>query len=183
MYLPEHCCRELLRYISNIHVSTTEKNAFAAVVIYDPIIGNKDRFGQVMVCNLQKAGILSKQQKQKRQEVEEEDGILGLEATTTLSSQLNRLTECNFHKVVACDMLSAYYNNGVIRSEDVKKASQCEMLDELEEFQLLMKHYCFCMGVVAKDGDSAGYNLVEVGVDSVMGFRDGCCISTQTLDG
>ncbi|KAL7508254.1 hypothetical protein ACHAXN_005315 [Cyclotella atomus] len=186
MYLPERSTRELLQYISHITVCSSSsssssgcnKEAFAAVVLYDPILNN-DRFGNVMLYNLQKAGIiLPKRQKENEDDDDEDGSRLSLEATATLSCQLSKFIECNYQKVVVSDMLSAY-NNGVVQSQDVIKATQCEMLDELEEFELLMRHYCFCVAVAAIGDDSVGYGMVEVGADSVMGFQDGHCITNS----
>jgi hypothetical protein len=70
-------------------------------------------------------------------------------------------------------MLNAY-NHGVIPVNDARHAARCEMLDELEEFNLLMKHYCFVVGVRG-GASSVGYDLCSVGEDSLMGFREGHC--------
>ena len=55
------------------------------------------------------------------------------------------------------------------------------MLDELEEFVLLMKHYCLLIGVSSckeeydrtDNDDCIGYQLCSVGEDSFIGFREG----------
>jgi hypothetical protein len=72
-------------------------------------------------------------------------------------------------------------------------------LDELEEFVLLMKHYCLVVGSVSSSSSSSadaeiavreerdgmctngnnkciGSKLCKVGKDSVMGFQDGKCM-------
>lgn len=172
MYLPDDASRELLRYIS----SSVSEQAFAAVVLYDPV-PNHDRFGEVMLMNLEKAGIILNERK-RRQQVEEDEPMLSLETTRTVSDQLSKMIQCGFTTAVGCDMLNAY-NYGLIPMQDVRHASRCEMLDELEEFNLLMQHYCFCVGVKCAKSDSVGYKLVEVGKDSLIGFQDGRCM---TLD-
>ena len=78
-------------------------------------------------------------------------------------------------------MMSAY-DHGVISTEERRRAARCEMLDELEEFVLLMKHYCLVMSVSAKDckgeGENnaandntlVGFQLCAVEKDSPVGF-------------
>jgi len=63
MYLPESSVRDLLRRIAAgptsstlTSPSSTSSSSFVAVAIYDPIPGH-DRFGQLMIENLKRAGI------------------------------------------------------------------------------------------------------------------------------
>ena len=197
MYLPDNSSRDLLRYIANSPKETEasssdEEKPFVAVVIYDPIPSN-DRFGQLMIDNLQKVGIIGRggrtkggqqQQRINSNNTEEEDNMpqLSLETTQTLSEQLTKLIECGFDIATGCDMMAAY-DHGVISLDDRRRASRCEMLDELEEFVLLMKHYCLLVGVssCSKEGDDGrtgddeciGYQLCSVGDVSLIGFREG----------
>ena len=169
MYLPNDKSRELIHYLAaSVNDVVSNRDVFVAVAIYDPVPCH-DRFGQVMIQNLQKAGIV----KQRR---DCDDPIqLSLEATHTVVDQLSKLIQCGFDSVVGCDMMDAY-NNGVIRIEETQRAARCEMLDELEEFVLLMRHYCFCVGVRA-NGTSVGYGLCGIGKNSLMGFQEGHCTS------
>jgi hypothetical protein len=180
-----------------------------AIAVYDPIPSH-DRFGRKMIDNLHKAGITSAVRGEDRGVVDERKNgtsqvldndseskywhlLLGLEGTRTLSDQLSRLVHSGgFDIAVGCDMMSAY-NYGVISDEERRVAARCEMLDELEEFVLLMEHYCFVMGVVFPcssrnnktgllgDHDNTQYRfcvaeqLCSVGVDSLIGFREGNC--------
>ena len=116
---------------------------------------------------------------------DEDDGLtqLSLEKTRTLSDQMTKLSECGFDVVVGCDMMTAY-DHGVIKIDDRRRAAEREMLDELEEFVLLMKHYCLVVGVCCKGGGgdteseggrSIGYRLCSVGEESLMGFQEGRC--------
>jgi hypothetical protein len=79
------------------------------------------------------------------------------------------------------------YDHGVVRSEDRQRAFQSEMLDELEEFVLLMKHYCLALGVATASSSTinVGTQLCSVGVDSPMGFSEGRCtvMKRDTSDG
>ena len=212
MYLPDVASRELFHYIaqsptshsSSTHCdSTLQGGSFVAVVIYDPIPSN-DRFGQLMIDNLQKVGIGSNiatsQQRQRSNNNNDDDNDdshsqLSLVKTRTLQDQLTKLTQCGFDIATGCDMMDAY-NYGIISTNERQRAARCEMLDELEEFVLLMKHYCLVVGVCSSKDDTAddvkanldttttitannrcvGYELCSVGEDSLMGFQDGRCM-------
>eukprot|EP00580_Thalassiosira_gravida_P002043 CAMPEP_0201602534 /NCGR_PEP_ID=MMETSP0492-20130828/3236_1 /ASSEMBLY_ACC=CAM_ASM_000837 /TAXON_ID=420259 /ORGANISM="Thalassiosira gravida, Strain GMp14c1" /LENGTH=325 /DNA_ID=CAMNT_0048066073 /DNA_START=11 /DNA_END=988 /DNA_ORIENTATION=+ len=209
MYLPNDASWELLRCLADsvkVPHGKEESRAddpFAAVVLYDPIPCH-DRFGSLMIENLSRAGITSRKgrntgtftannddsngtssQSQQQQQ-------LSLEKTRTLSDQLAKLTGCGFDIAAGCDMNDAY-NHGVIPASDARRASRCEMLDELEEFTLLMRHYCLAIGVASygrskrgggrsddgkagsSEGECVGLRLCEVGEDSAMGFKKGRC--------
>lgn len=171
MYLPDEASRNLLRYVANNGEETDqskEVNSFAVIAMYDPIPSN-DRFGQVMLQNLQKRGITG----QKHQDGEQ---LLSLERTLTLSDHLLKLTKSGFDIAVGCNMMDAY-DHGIISIDDRRRAARCEMLDELEEFAILMKHYCLCVGVHSR-GDrykSAAISFASVGKDSLIGFQEGRC--------
>jgi hypothetical protein len=72
-----------------------------------------------------------------------------LEVMRTLTDQLVKLVcTCGFDIAVGCTMVDAY-KHGVIRDGDQECAMRCEVLDELEEFYLLMRHYCLLVGVAS----------------------------------
>ena len=57
MYMPETSARDLLHRIAAGPTSSrSTSTSFVAVAIYDPIPGH-DRFGQLMIENLKRAGI------------------------------------------------------------------------------------------------------------------------------
>ncbi len=173
MYLPDKRSLDLLHYISSNGVEETQNtqiDTFVAIALYDPI-PNNDRFGQVMLNNLQKRGITGQ-----THEDGEQHEQLSLEKTSTLSDHLAKLNKCGFDIAVGCDMMNAY-DHGVVSVDDRRRAARCEMLDELEEFMLLMRHYCLCVGVHCS-GDryqSAAATLCSAGVDSPIGFQVGKC--------
>ena len=220
MYLPAGAVRELLRCLAESPLSPKEGCApvedtlpFVAVVLYDPIPLD-DRFGRTMIDNLRRAGIAIERTmsrprcrdgaKDAGNDDESDDEVqLSLETTSTLSAQLARLVSAGFDVATGCDMLTAY-DYGVISTEDRRRAMQCEMLDELEEFQLLMRHYCLCVGVATggasrcnkatiehqQEGialknrrDCIGYKLCDEGRDSLMGFQEGHCTIVNRLNG
>ena len=213
MYLPDESSWDLLRYLANTvpaSISPSTNSAtdpFVAVVLYDPIPCN-DRFGQVMLQNLQKRGIAGRRSHlnarnddhhTKNNDNGEHDvndistrSLLSLEKTRNLDDQLSKLTQSGFDVAVGCHMMDAY-DHGVISMEERRRAARCEMLDELEEFVLLMRHYCLVVGVRAgKSDDSdgivgtgndgraiskqhAGFQLCAVGKKSPIGFQEGRC--------
>lgn len=187
MYLTESSSRELLQYLATKAVvnsvdgdgGCSHRGAFSAVLLFDPIPG-RDGFGQVMLQHLRRAGITGV-----RDDETGEDKELSLDRTRTLSDQLSKLTECGFDVAVGCTMADAY-DGGIVSKEECIRASRCEMLDELEEFVLLMRHYCLAVGVSCADDDSggddkssnsplAGEMLCFVGSDSPVGFVEGRC--------
>ena len=177
MYLPDEQSRELLKYLTENIKSAQGNDSFVAVAMYDTVPGN-DRFGNVMIQNLHQAGIVNTRRK-KGSDEDEDNQILSLEATPTVSDQLNKFIQCGFDVAVGCDMMDAY-NHGVIHTDDVRHAAKCEMLDELEEFNLLMKHYCFVVSVKSTTKDSVGFNLCSIGEDSLIGFEARYCTALNT---
>mmetsp|Transcript_9063 Transcript_9063/g.18713 ORF Transcript_9063/g.18713 Transcript_9063/m.18713 type:complete len:499 (+) Transcript_9063:124-1620(+) len=191
MYLPDVVSRDLLRFIvesANALASPTATNPFVAVAIYDPIPCN-DRFGQVMILNLQKRGILGNRHGRRNFTNENtldvnKDSPLSLEKTRTLSDQLAKLIQSGFDIAVGCHMMDAF-DHGIVSIEERKRSTRCDMLDELEEFVLLMKHYCLVVGVRSCDADGGdctsrqdklvGYQLCSMGEESPIGFQEGFC--------
>ncbi|KAL7451143.1 hypothetical protein ACHAWC_004004 [Mediolabrus comicus] len=93
----------------------------------------------------------------------------------TLSDHLNKLKTCGFDIAVGCNMMDAY-EHGIISIDERRRAARCEMLDELEEFVLLMRHYCLCLGAKGSGRyKSAATALCSVGKDSPIGFETGRC--------
>lgn len=197
MYLPEDASRELLQHLAesvNDNQTQINEDSFVAVAMYDPVPCN-DRFGEVMIQNLQSAGIVGRRrhnagvslsnENSKRKE-DETLPVLSLETTRTVPDQLSKLTQCGFDIAVGCDMMTAY-DHGIISIDDRRRAARCEVLDELEEFVLLMKHYCFmvavrCGGANGSSETSVGYSLCSIGKDSLMGFQEGKCTSSKRIN-
>ncbi len=202
MYLPETLAWDLLRCIaaspaSALSSSSLSSPSFVAVGIYDPIPGH-DRFGQLMIENLKRAGIAGgggggsgdgrKEDDDKHGHDNRQERLLSLEGTRTLTDQLARLVwTCGFDVTLCCDMVDAY-DHGVVCPEDWERAMRCKALDELEEFALLMRHYCLLMGVAISlsrgrctsvspacdevGGSNIGIWLCSMGLSSPMGFRE-----------
>jgi hypothetical protein len=71
-----------------------------------------------------------------------------------------------FWQATGCDMWSAY--NHVITAEQRRRANQCEFLDEVEEWMIIMRHYCVV--VASTQQCTIRKRYCEVGKDSPMGF-------------
>lgn len=136
VWYTEDASRALLRQL------TVSCGKHASVVIYDPI-AQYDAFGQVMERHLVSAGMAA----------------TSLLQTRTLQQQLDKLTNCGFDIAVGSDMWSAYET--VLTDEQRVKANKCEVLDELEEWKMLMQHYCLVVG-----------SSLESGFCQVVGVRE-----------
>ena len=121
MYLPPTAVTNLLKTLSTSFPKSR-------IVIYDAIVKD-DIFGNVMCKNLENAGVNTE----------------GLRAVSSLKDQENRVRDCGFNfSVRSCTMLQVYDN--LLSGEQRRKANRIEMLDEMEEWNLIMGHYCFVVG-------------------------------------
>lgn len=118
-------------------VETFPCNAF---LLYDMINGN-DPFGQQMIYNLEKRGI----------------PLPGLIASPTADSYRGRLCAAGYARAQAADMNSMYAS---VDPTERARIERLEILDELEEWQLIMGHYCIAYGI----NDSEGV-LKDIGFD------------------
>jgi [phosphatase 2A protein]-leucine-carboxy methyltransferase len=119
---------------------------------YEPVL-QSDPFGKVMEKNLSEA------------QVARPDSCLV--NIRTLDQHLQRLTSSSlFAQATGCDMWSAY--NSVLTQEQRRRANQCEFLDEVEEWMLIMRHYCLTVASTLQCTIRTRY--CEVGNNSPMGF-------------
>jgi hypothetical protein len=86
---------------------------------------------------------------------------------------MKKLREGGFQYVRGCDFYDAY--ESVLKNEDRRKANSVEMLDEIEEWILIMKHYC----LIAASGsstflcnESMSQLFCSAGTSSPIGFLD-----------
>jgi tRNA wybutosine-synthesizing protein 4 len=148
MYIPDVASKALLTALSK-----AAKNSL--IVCYEPILGS-DPFGRMMQQNLVQAGVAT------------QDSCLL--RVRTLQGQLEKLIEASFSRAVGCDMWSAYQT--VLTQDQRQRANQCEFLDEIEEWILIMQHYCF---FAATTGDNEGDSLTSVSDNSPLGFAPKSC--------
>ena len=147
MYLPDRANRLML---SGLGCALKD----AMLAIYDPmLLGEGDGFGRVMLRNLQRRKLIPIVYKVSSDGQSESDCDLpALLVVRDLSQQIEKLHSCGFsHVCGACDMLEAYQSR-VLTIEQRNTAQRCEMLDELEEWALLMKHYSFIVVSNRKGG-------------------------------
>jgi O-methyltransferase involved in polyketide biosynthesis len=150
MYLPSQESKTLLE-----HLATRLKHA--TMVAYEPILG-QDPFGRMMEQNLKQAGVASP------------DSCLLTDRF--LEKQLDKFVNSGFETAVACDMFSAYET--ILTAQQRSHANQCELLDEIEEWMLIMRHYCFLTARIGDESDEAK-DMTSVGAGSPLGFVTGKC--------
>jgi [phosphatase 2A protein]-leucine-carboxy methyltransferase len=99
-----------------------------ALVIYEPIRPN-DQFGRTMVSNLATRGIV----------------LETLRTYPSLTSQRLRLAETGFPSG-QCAADTDFIFDRWISDAEKERIAKLEMVDELEEWTLLAKHYCVAWG-------------------------------------
>ena len=155
MYLPESSAISLLRGVSSVCGPN------AIVAIYDPALGN-DGFGRVMEQHLTRAGVAVPP-------TMDSSDQLCLTACRTIDSHLDHLTACGFDIAIGCDMLAAY--DTVIGLAQRARANAVEMLDEIEEWMLIMRHYCLVVaGITTGSEIDLASHLCSAGDHSPLGF-------------
>lgn len=151
MYIPEESSRDLLEAIPKNFPN-------ACLCCYEPILGS-DAFGNMMEQNLVKAGVAV--------------STSCLLNSRTLREQLRKAIAAGFTKALGCDMYSAYET--VMTQEQRSRANRCEFLDEVEEWMLIMRHYCFFVACVGPESNFIKY-FCGVGPESALGFMEGKCL-------
>ena len=158
MYMPISSVTRLFQEISS------SCGPSAIIAIYDPILGT-DRFGRVMEQNLTRAGVVAPPTT-----METNNDPLCLAAHRTINSRLDFLISCGFNIAIGCDMLAAY-DTAVIGASQRALANSVEMLDEIEEWMLIMRHYCFVVAGIATESNSdLARHLCAAGESSPIGF-------------
>jgi O-methyltransferase involved in polyketide biosynthesis len=161
MYLPAESSLSLLQALVQCCPD-------ACLCSYEPML-QSDPFGKVMEKNLSEA------------QVARPDSCLV--KIRTLGQHLQRLTLSSgvqlslFAQATGCDMWSAY--NSVMTQEQRQRANQCEFLDEVEEWMLIMRHYCLTVASTLHCTIRTRY--CEVGNHSPMGFTSTSDCATANL--
>lgn len=88
-------------------------------------VNMRDRFGQVMIENLQRRQCT----------------LAGVEACQTLDSQKDRFLKTGWEHVDVLDMMTVY---SMLPQDDVARIERLEFLDEKELLQQLLQHYNIC---------------------------------------
>lgn len=120
-YLRSDTADAVITYITtNVLVESTPKG----LLLYEPI-NPFDAFGKVMVSNLASRGIV----------------LQTLQQYGSLEAQISRLKKYGFGSGQGA-MDLAYLQENWINEVEKERISRLEMLDEIEELDMLMKHYC-----------------------------------------
>ncbi len=122
----------------------------ASLVLYEPILP-QDAFGRTMISNLQTRNIY----------------LPTLTAYPELSDQCARLKGYGFKTAAKAADTNFIWRDWVSEDEKERVAS-LEFLDELEELELLLKHYCIAWGW--RDGES---NVFSNALADVRGQVEG----------
>uniref|UniRef100_A0A669QEF3 Leucine carboxyl methyltransferase 1 n=1 Tax=Phasianus colchicus TaxID=9054 RepID=A0A669QEF3_PHACC len=100
-----------------------------------------DRFGQIMIENLQRR----------------QCNLAGVEVCRSLESQKERLLLNGWENAHAIDMMKVY---SFLPQADVKRIEELEFLDEKELFEQLMQHYCICWA--SKDSSNLAMQMQSI---------------------
>lgn len=116
--------------------TTQDFTSSVGLVLYEPI-GGEDAFGKVMIQNLAARGIVLKT----------------LKKYSSLERQKERLRLLGFSQGQgAADV--EFIHDFWASSDERERIAKLEMLDEMEEWQLLARHYCVAWGWRGGDGFS-----------------------------
>lgn len=107
---------------------TQDFTSSVGLVLYEPI-GGEDAFGKVMIQNLAARGIVLKT----------------LKKYSSLERQKERLRILGFSKGQDAADVDFIHDNWMDEGEK-ERIAKLEMLDEMEEWQLLARHYCVAWG-------------------------------------
>jgi tRNA wybutosine-synthesizing protein 4 len=116
-----------------IRMAHDEFSGVRAFVNYEPIMPH-DPFGKQMVLNISMRG----------------SPLLGIDKYRTVELQKSRFLDAGWSDVTSVSMLHAF--TAFLNSDDVKRINSIEMLDEVEEWKLMMTHYCFVWAISAPRG-------------------------------
>ncbi len=106
----------------------TKHSPCAALIAYDAI-GPDDPFGKMMIDNLKQRGC----------------PLLGLRALPDTAAHEARCMRLGWSRACAISMLD--YHDRVISHAERARISKIAMLDELEEWRMLLDHYCIVFAV------------------------------------
>ena len=111
-----------------------------AIILYEPI-GSDDAFGKVMIQNLATRGIV----------------LQTLKKYSTLLRQRERLRMLGFKGGQATADVDWIWENWV-DSQEKERLAKLEILDEVEEWKLLARHYCVVWGWRNGDGNGPAWD-------------------------
>jgi tRNA wybutosine-synthesizing protein 4 len=149
MYLPVTAVDDLMRsFLANDALTNV------SICSYEPIL-QSDAFGNVMETNLRNSHLLT------------DDAACVLLQRRTIADLMTALQAAGATLGVASDMKTAYET--VLTKSQQDRARRCEFLDELEEWHLIMQHYCL---IVATNNQNSTIGTALCGQRSTVGFPD-----------
>ena len=122
------------------------RRARRAMLVAYEMVGPDDPFGRTMVDNLRRRGC----------------PLLGLRAVPDVAAQEARMLACGWSRAEAIEMLPFF--DSVVCEEERRRVCRIAMLDELEEWRLLLSHYCVALAVnddIAAHDESAASPLFD----------------------
>ncbi|KAI9704602.1 MAG: hypothetical protein M1820_005515 [Bogoriella megaspora] len=135
IYLPPSLSTSILRTFTQHLLPTCP----LSLILYEPIRPH-DPFGRTMVSNLLQRGIV----------------LESLETYAGIAEQKQRLRDVRLSDGVGGMDVLGVWKKWVGEGEK-ERVGRCEMLDEVEEWELLAEHYCVCWGWRdGEDGDERG---------------------------
>lgn len=114
-----------------IEIARSHFTGVRAFAMYDPI-GPNDKFGEQMVTNIALRG----------------SPLVGVHKYHDIATQKQRFSDWG---AVDCMTMWSGFSN-LLSHAEVRRINKLEMLDEIEEFQLMMSHYCFLWARMAPQG-------------------------------
>nr|CAG4645626.1 EOG090X08O3 [Lynceus sp. MCZ IZ 141354] len=105
-------------------------------------VNMKDKFGEVMLSNLNSRGC----------------GLPGIDSCASLKTQIERFTENGWDSAKAWDMNDIYSR---IPRKEIERIEKLEFLDERELLQQLFFHYCIAIGY--RDSNNIGLSSISIG--------------------
>jgi [phosphatase 2A protein]-leucine-carboxy methyltransferase len=146
VYLQPETVQSIMKSLMTEYLKPTTPTS---LVLYEPILP-QDAFGRTMIANLQTRNI----------------HLPTLTAYPELGDQRARLQGYGFKDGAKVADTSYIWRNWVPEEEKERVAS-LEFLDELEELELLLRHYCVAWGW--KDGDSDVFSKAWADVQEQQG--------------
>ena len=130
------------------------KGCYGAIWVSYDMYNPNDRFGQVMLRNLRSRGI----------------SVPGFTQFPTLNDQITRLTNNQWESASSISMLQAF--NDLISGKEKSRIHSVEIFDEIEEWQMIMEHYCLTLAATGINSSNSNSNpLSQMQLNSTLNIN------------